>query len=102
MDVPPEVDDIGVGTIIFFPRGTYVCNETDSEYIRYYQGEVKSVNRTEEGQVTISGHHSHRGKGWKMINNLTHYEFEDIPLDNIRLSPTALDFLEALSDLIED
>ena len=96
LDEPPEMDDIGVGTIIFFPQGAYVSEEINSECARYHEGEITAVNHSETGEVTVSGHHtkSKTGKGWKLFTDLTHYNFEDILLEFIRLAPTAFDFLE--------
>ena len=92
-DQAPELDDIGVCTIIFFPEGKYVDNQNCTR-VRYHEGEITAVNRLESGKVTVAVDHSKKEKGWKAIT-LQHCNSKDIPLEDIRVPPTALDFIQA-------
>ena len=92
-DQAPELDDIGVCTIIFFPEGKYVDNQNCTR-VRYNEGEITAVNRLESGKVTVAVDHSKKEKGWKAIT-LQHCNSKDIPLEDIRVPPTALDFIQA-------
>ena len=92
-DQAPELDDIGVCTIIFFPEGKYVDNQ-NCTHVRYHEGEITAVNRLESGEVTVAVDHSKKEKGWKAIN-IQHCNSKDIPLEDIRVPPTALEFIHA-------
>ena len=93
IDVAPELDDIGVGSYIFFPQGSYVGTEGNNiGGKRYHEGEVTSIKKIENGLVIVSGHHTKSKEDGKWINYREYsYDFIDIPLSNIRLAPTALE-----------
>ncbi|XP_065668500.1 uncharacterized protein LOC136088541 isoform X3 [Hydra vulgaris] len=93
IDVPPDPDYIGVGSLIFFPQGSYVGTEGNNiGGKRYHEGKVTSIKRSVSGLLLLSGHHtkSEEDGKWIKYNNYNH-SFIDIPITNIRLAPTALE-----------
>ena len=85
-DFSPERDDIGVGTLVFFPQGSYGRMEGENE------GEVTRVNDDPYGGVLVSGHHTKGGEDGKWVTYRRYsYNFYNIPLSYIRLAPAALE-----------
>ena len=94
IDVVPDADDIGVGSIIFFPQGSYSGTKGNNKGgVRYHEGIVTSIQK-EGGQVLYSGHHTKGAEEGKWITYQSYsYEFRDLTLSQIRIAPTALDAL---------
>ena len=92
-DFPPERDDIGVGTLVFFPQGSYGATEGENEGgVRYHEGEVTHVTIDSYGCVLVSGTHTKDADDGKWVTYRRYnYYFNDIPLSHIRLAPTALE-----------
>ena len=99
VDVVPDPDDVGVGSIIFFPQGSYggtEGNNTGGE--RYHEGIVTSVRR-EDGETYFSGNHTKGGDDGKWVTYRDYeYEFYDLTLSQIRIAPTALDAFTSGAD----
>ena len=121
LDQPPERDDVGIGAEVLFPQGKYFCNLCDVNHSRYFQGVITSITKRAgdeskepgdepkgTGVSEIGGGTGDSSCEWSvtgerlqpsymgyLLNSSTynHY-FENIALHDIRLPPTAFDFLE--------
>ena len=96
LDIVPDPDDVGVGSIIFFPQGKYRGTEGNNEGgQRYHEGVVTSC-RMQKGTKLISGHHTKGEREGKWVTYKDYsYEFKDCPLKDIRIAPSAMDALLA-------
>lgn len=92
-DIPPEVDDLGVGSIVFFRQGGYGGTEgNNTGGSRYHEGVVTNVKSVQGGTVLVSGRHTKGEEDGKWVTYRAYsYEFHDIQLSEIRLAPTALE-----------
>ena len=99
VDVVPDADDVGVGSVIFFPQGSYsgtTGNNTGG--VRYHEGVVTSC-RKEGEQKLFSGHHTKGEADEKWVTYRQYsYEFYDMTLSQIRIAPTALDAFTSGTD----
>ncbi|XP_065068672.1 uncharacterized protein LOC135693983 [Rhopilema esculentum] len=96
LDLLPDSDDVGVGSIIFFPQGNYKGtegNNTGGE--RYHEGIVTSSQISGNTKL-ISGHHTKGAEDSKWVTYRDYsYEFTNLPLKMIRMAPSAMDALQA-------
>ena len=99
VDIAPEINDVGVGSFIIFPQGSYTKGNNNEEK-RYHEGEITSVNVIQKDLVFLNGHHCKNEDDGKWIKYDGYsYHFTDIPLSSVRLPPTALEtiFLGAVN-----
>lgn len=96
LDIVPDPDDVGEGSIIFFPQGAYggtVGNNTGGE--RYHQGVVTECKRNGK-KVLVSGNHTKGEADGKWVTYRGYaYNFDNIALEHIRIAPSAMDALLA-------
>merc|ERR1719427_880740 len=102
LDEPIERNDIGVGMEILFPR--YFCDTYDENHMRYFEGEITAIvegTDDEDGNISqtlVSGKSGNKippslaARLLKMASPSN--GFENVRLEDIRLPPTAFDFLE--------
>ena len=96
MDVVPDTDDVGVGSIIFFPQGQYRASEGNNiGGVRYHEGVITKVDILSEGTVLVNGHHTRGEDDGKFCRYKDYkYKFNEIPLNSIRLAASALDTMQ--------
>ena len=114
LDQPPERDDVGIGAEVLFPQGKYFCNLCDVNHSRYFQGEITSITKRAGDEPKGTGDSEIAGgtgdsicewsvtgerlqpsyMGYLLNSSAYNHYFEDIALHDIRLPPTAFDFLE--------
>ena len=96
LDIVPDPDDVGVGSIVFFPQGSYGSTEgNNSGGQRYHEGIVTSCHEY-GGTKMVSGYHTKGEADGKWVTYRDYsYEFEDCPLSDIRIAPSAMDALLA-------
>ena len=96
LDIVPEPDDVGAGSIVFFPQGKYGGTEgNNTGGQRYHEGLVTSC-REYNGTKLITGHHTKGEADGKWVTYKGYsYEFQDCPLNEIRIAPSAMDALLA-------
>ena len=96
LDIVPDPDDVGVGSIVFFPQGSYGSTEgNNSGGQRYHEGIVTSCHEY-GGTKMVNGHHTKGEADGKWVTYKDYsYEFEDCPLSDIRIAPSAMDALLA-------
>ena len=96
LDTVPDPDDVGVGSIVFFPQGKYGATEgNNTGGQRYHEGLVTSCGEY-QGTKVISGHHTKGEADGKWVTYKGYsYEFIDCSLSEIRIAPSAMDALLA-------
>lgn len=96
LDIVPDPDDVGVGSIVFFPQGTYRGTEgNNSGGQRYHEGVVTSIRMTGSKKL-LNGHHTKGEQDCKWVTYKGYsYEFKNCPLNDIRMAPSAMDALLA-------
>ncbi len=96
LDIVPDPDVIGVDTIVFFQQGSYGGTEGNNEGgKRYHEGVVTLVKRDGD-KYTYSGHHTRGEVDGKWVTYQGYsYEFLDVPLEELRVAPSAMDALFA-------
>lgn len=94
LDVVPDLDDVAVGSVVFFPQGIYRGTEgNNAGGERYHEGIVTSY-QTSNGTKLICGHHTKGEQDGKWVTYKGYsYNFEDCPLMKIRVAPSAMDAL---------
>ena len=94
-DKPPDQDDIGVGSIVFFRQGGYGATEgSNTGGVRYHEGEVTDVEKSDDGQILVTGHHTKGEEDGKWVTYKYYsYYFDQVPLSDIRQAPTALEVM---------
>lgn len=96
IDIVPDTEDVAVGSIVFFPQGSYIGTERNNTGgVMYHEGIVTSC-RLQGSSKLLSGHHTKGQDDGKWINYGAYsHEFHDIALENIRMAPSAMDALVA-------
>lgn len=94
LDVIPDPDDVGVGSIVFFPQGHYsgiAGNNVGG--LRYHEG-VVTMCRKEKGTILVSGKHTKSQSDGKWVTYKNYnYVFYDVPLEMIRIASSAMDII---------
>ena len=96
LDVIPDPDDVGAGSIVFFPQGHYGGTEgNDVGGQRYHEG-IVTLCKKERGTILVSGTHTkgHSHGKWVTYKDYS-FMFYDIPLEMIRVASSAMDVLMA-------
>ena len=84
------MEDVGVDSIIFFPQGKYTFQGNWCQ--RYHEGVVTRTHTDAQGNVLIDGHHTKGENDGKYTEYRGYeYQFHDIPLQEVRIAPSALD-----------
>ena len=96
LDIVPDPDDVGEGSIIFFPQGSYgstIGNNTGG--LRYHEGVITECKRNGNA-VLVSGNHTKGEKDgkWVAYNGYSD-SFKNLALEHIRIAPSAMDALLA-------
>eukprot|EP00794_Sanderia_malayensis_P015993 gene15993-17604_t len=94
LDVVPDSDEIGIGTIVFFQQGKYGGTEgNNTGGKRYHEGIVTSVEK--QGNLFMyNGHHTKGESDGKWVTYRGYsYEFHHVPLEELRMAPSAMDAL---------
>lgn len=96
LDVVPDPDDVGIGSIVFFPQGTYHGSEgSNSGGQRYHEGLVTSCKVQGDSKL-VSGHHTKGEDDGKWVSYQGYsYAFHGRSLNDIRIAPSAMDALLA-------
>ena len=97
MDIVPHADEIAVGTKVIFPQGTYVGGENNSGGIRYHEGVVKKIYQDERGRYFYDGEHLLKPADGKMEFYAYQDEFTGLVLEDLRMSPNAIDAVMAFN-----
>ena len=96
LDIIPDPDDVAVGSIVLFPQGMYQDTYgTNTGEQMYHEGIVTACRFGGDSKL-ISGHHvkgENEGK-WIAYSGYS-YSFNDCPLENIRVPPSAMDAMLA-------
>nr|XP_039270005.1 uncharacterized protein LOC120344759 [Styela clava] len=96
-DVIPDSSEIGVGSIVIFPQGSYgetEGNNTGGE--RYHQGKITSIDTREDGITRYNGIHTKNKDDGKWVTFRGYNSsFQNLTLNQLRISPNAMDALMA-------
>lgn len=95
--VPLSENDIGIGTVVLFPQGSYAGTEgNNSGGVRYHQGKVTKIHQDSSGRARYDGVHTKDQTDGKWVTYRGYEKsFSDITIDELRLSPNAMDALMA-------
>ena len=96
LDIVPDPDDVGEGSIIFFPQGSYggtIGNNTGG--LRYHEGIITECKRNGNA-VLVSGNHTKGEEDGKLVTYHGYsYSYNNLALEHIRTAPSAMDALLA-------
>ncbi|XP_063687031.1 uncharacterized protein LOC134820532 isoform X1 [Bolinopsis microptera] len=94
LNIDPDDDDIGVGSSVFFPQGSYGGTEgNNTGGLRYHEGIVESVVER-AGVKYFSGHHLRGDEDGKWVTYRGYeYSFSDMTVTQLRIAPNAMDAL---------
>jgi len=97
LDVFPRESDIGIGSIVLFPQGSYgVTENNNSGGTRYHQGKVTRIYRDSNEVTRYSGIHTKSAEFGKWVTYKEYsYTFEGYLLTQLRISPNPMDALMA-------
>ncbi|EDQ86872.1 uncharacterized protein MONBRDRAFT_27923 [Monosiga brevicollis MX1] len=96
LDLMPEQDEVGVGTAILFPQGRYRAEVDREAGEHWHLGEITAVHQLPDGTTRYDGKHL---KGEADGKRRHHENFENYPLDRLRLPPNVF---MAVDDAMED
>ncbi|KAK3271094.1 hypothetical protein CYMTET_20536, partial [Cymbomonas tetramitiformis] len=91
----PEADVVAVGSLVLFPQGEYISNVQNESGRFWHQGIVTRMEESPSGCRLYSGHHTKGKADGKRILKSYEYEFQDLPLKDLRVAGNVLDLLEA-------
>jgi hypothetical protein len=91
MNLPPEADEIAIGTKVVFPQGRYRFGR--SLGMRYHLGVVNSIMEHSSGAKRYYGNHASPPGDKRLPFPEYSFEFLDFALGELRLPPNAFDTL---------
>ena len=95
VDKVPDENEIGVGSIILFPQGSY--NPSGSQLtggLRWHQGRITRIYQSDNGEVRYDGVHTKSGADGKFVTYRSYeYEFKNFDRRSFRVGPNVFDIL---------
>jgi len=100
IDKIPSDDQVGVDSIVLFPQGSYGATEGNNiGGMRFHQGIITRVYKDSTGVCRYDGHHTKGEADGKWVTYRDYnFNFTGIPLQNLRISPNAMDALMACQE----
>lgn len=100
IDKIPSEDQVGVDSIVLFPQGSYGATEGNNiGGMRFHQGIITRVYKDSTGVCRYEGHHTKGDADGKWVTYKDYnFNFSGIPLQNLRISPNAMDALMACQE----
>lgn len=95
--VPTSENEIGLGTTVLFPQGSYAGTEGNNEGgVRYHQGKITKIYKDSSDVTRYDGVHTKGSDDGKWVSYRGYEDkFKNLQLDDLRLSPNAMDALMA-------
>jgi len=97
LDIFPSESDIGIGSIVLFPQGSYGGTENNnSGGVRYHQGKVTEIYKDSKGINRYSGVHTKLEDSGKWVTYKEYsFTFKGFLHTQLRISPNPIDALMA-------
>eukprot|EP00049_Salpingoeca_infusionum_P024612 m.16389 g.16389 ORF g.16389 m.16389 type:complete len:777 (-) comp7072_c0_seq2:261-2591(-) len=91
----PDVTDVGVGSIVFFPQGRYAGSGDRQGGTHWHLGKIVHVSTSRSGEHLYSGEHVKGEADGKWVTYKGYNRtFENLPLSSLRVSPNVFDLLQ--------